>query len=251
MSERIAVLQVKNLRKEFKRVRLDYGLKDILLHSISHIHRLREQKKFIALDDISFELYPGESMAVLGRNGAGKSTLLSLLAGILYPTSGEIILRGRTGLMLELGSGFAHDLSGRENIMLNGLLLGADQKELQRRMDEIIDFSGIGDFIDEPLRTYSTGMQTRLGFAIAVHTRPDLLLIDEVLAVGDSEFRRKCLSKLSEMKQQGTAVLLVTHALDDAEKFCDRAMYIENGEIRFSGQTAAVITAIKENACEY
>lgn len=251
MAERTAILQVENLHKEFKRIRTDYGLKDILLHSISHIRRLREQKLFTAIEDISFDLYPGESLAVLGRNGAGKSTLLSLLAGIIQPTSGRITAHGRIGLMLELGSGFAHDLSGRENIMLNGLLLGADRQELQQQVEEIIEFSGVRDFIDEPLRTYSTGMQTRLGFAIAVHSRPDILLIDEVLAVGDSEFRRKCLAKLQEMKQKGTAVLLVTHALDDAEKFCDRALYIESGRVRFSGQTADVITAIKENNCEY
>ena len=151
---------------------------------------MRRAKSFTALQNISFQLNTGESIAILGANGAGKSTLLSLLAGIIKPSSGSITTNGKIGLMLELGSGFCHDLSGRENIYLNGLLLGAKKSYLDKEIDSIIDFSGVRDFIDEPLRNYSTGMQSRLGFAIAVHIKPDILLIDEVLAVGDEAFQR-------------------------------------------------------------
>lgn len=245
------VLRATHLGKSFTRIKSDYGLKDVLLHSLVHFRRRRHRRRFIALEDVSFELYPGESLAILGPNGAGKSTLLSLLAGIIRPTAGEVCVSGRIGLMLELGSGFCHDLSGRENILLNGLLLGAGRAELEAGLEEIIAFSGVGDFIDEPLRTYSTGMQTRLGFAIAVHLRPELMLIDEVLAVGDSEFRRKCLAKLEELKARNVAVVLVTHSLEDARQFCGRALYLEQGRCRFAGPTAAVIKEIQAHRCEY
>ncbi|MCQ2380246.1 MAG: ABC transporter ATP-binding protein [Victivallaceae bacterium] len=243
------ILTATRLGKVFYRTRHDYGLKDILLHSVAYFSR--ERRPFVAVDDVSFSVGRGEALAVLGPNGAGKSTLLSLLAGILRPTTGGVNVRGRVGLMLELGSGFRHDLTGRENIFLNGLLLGAKKRELEEIEEEIIDFSGVGDFIDEPLRTYSTGMQTRLGFSIAVHAHPDVMIVDEVLAVGDSEFRRKCLAKLRDEKECGMAVVLVTHALDDAEDFCDSAIYLEHGRIRFAGATRDVISRIAENHCEY
>ncbi len=245
------LVEVTNLRKVFSRTKSECGLKDVLLHSISHLKNRMASREFAALDGVSFLLNPGESLAVLGRNGAGKSTLLSLLAGIIKPTGGTVNVRGRIGLMLELGSGFCHDLSDRENIMLNGLLLGATKSELKVVQEEIIEFSGVGDFIDEPLRSYSTGMQTRLGFAIAVHMRPDLLLIDEVLAVGDSEFRRKCLARMNRMRDHGVGTILVTHSLEDAEAFCGRGIYLEHGKILFSGPVGEVTDAIRKHQCEY
>ncbi len=245
------LIEVRNLCKTFNRFNSDYGLKDILLHSAAYWHKRRSRRVFTALSNISFSLYAGESLAILGANGAGKSTLLSILAGTVVPTSGSVSCSGRLGLMLELGSGFCHDLSGRENIMLNGLLLGAKKKELVRSMDKIIDFSGIHDFIDEPLRTYSTGMQTRLGFSIAIHMVPDIMLIDEVLSVGDSEFKRKCFAKLSEHKARKMSSVLVTHSLDDAGIFCNRAIYLEHGTVRFAGNSKDVIDEIRKNHCEY
>ncbi len=245
------VLNAEHICKTFYRKRSSYGLKDVILHSFTILKHRHDQKSFTVLDDVSLSIRQGESLAVLGRNGAGKSTLLSLLSGIIPPTSGSIETSGRIGLLLELGSGFCHDLSGRENILLNGLLLGATRKELEENLDRIIDFSGIRDFIDEPLRTYSTGMQTRLGFSIAVHIRPALMLIDEVLAVGDSEFRRKCLQKLLELKESGVAFLLVTHSLEDAELFCEQAIYLDGGKVRFSGETAQVLNSIRSHRCEY
>ncbi|MBQ9336602.1 MAG: ABC transporter ATP-binding protein [Lentisphaeria bacterium] len=251
MSEPEVILQAEHVCKQFTRICSDYGLKDVLLHSFSFFYQHLNSREFRALDDISFTLKRGESLAILGANGAGKSTLLSLIGGIIRPTSGELHVNGRIGLMLELGSGFCHDLSGRENIMLNGLLLGATRREIRDLTDEIIDFSGLRDFIDEPLRTYSTGMQTRLGFAIAVHLKPDIMLIDEVLAVGDSEFRRKCQQKLAEMKQDGVVCILVTHALEHAENYCERAIYLDHGKIVFSGETRTVTDAIRKSGYEY
>ena len=245
------LVRAEHLSKSFVRIRSDYGLKDVLLHSFAFFRARSASHRFEALKDVSFSLSRGETLAVLGANGAGKSTLLSLLAGIAQPSSGVLQVSGRIGLMLELGSGFCHDLSGRENIMLNGLLLGASYRELKEQIESIIDFSGVRDFIDEPLRTYSTGMQTRLGFAIAVHIRPDLMLIDEVLAVGDSEFRRKCQDKLEKMKADGVAAILVTHSLEAAETFCDRAIYLDRGCIRFSGNSKEVVDAIRDAHCEY
>lgn len=245
------MIQAEHLSKSFLRVRSDYGLKDVLLHTVSFCRSRKNRKHHPVLRDVSFELRAGESLAVLGANGAGKSTLLSLIAGIIQPTGGILRTYGKVGLMLELGSGFCHDLSGRENIMLNGLLLGATRRELGNLCEQIIDFSGVRDFIDEPLRTYSTGMQTRLGFSIAVHLKPDIMLIDEVLAVGDSEFRRKCQSKLSEMKRDGVASILVTHSLEDAEQFCGKAIYLDHGTVGFSGTAREVAEAVRKAGYEY
>ena len=245
------LIDVQNIAKIFSRNKINYGLKDVILHTFHYLHTKYRAKKFVALQNISFKLYSGESIAVLGANGAGKSTLLSLLAGIIQPSSGSIKVNGKIGLMLELGSGFCHDLSGRENIYLNGLLLGAKKSYLDEEIEHILDFSGVRDFIDEPLRSYSTGMQSRLGFAIAVHIQPDILLIDEVLAVGDSEFRKKCYEKLQWMKKTETGIILVTHSLHDALQFCDKAIYLEKGNVRFQGKCDEVIDAIQQNNCEY
>jgi ABC-type polysaccharide/polyol phosphate transport system ATPase subunit len=245
------LLDVQNVTKIFTRKRNDYGLKDVILHTFHYFREMHRAKNFIALQNVSFQLNSGESIAVLGANGAGKSTLLSLLAGIIQPSAGSIKTDGKIGLMLELGSGFCHDLSGRENIYLNGLLLGAKKSYLDQEIDSIIDFSGVRDFIDEPLRNYSTGMQSRLGFAIAVHIKPDILLIDEVLAVGDSEFRRKCYDRLQGLKKTDVGIILVTHSLYDALQFCDKAIYLDKGTIRFQGKCSEVIDAIQQNNCEY
>ena len=244
-------MDVANLGKIFVRTKSDYGFKDIVLHTFRYFKQRKEAADFVALQDVSLQLYSGESIAILGANGAGKSTLLSILAGIVKPSSGTITVNGKIGLMLELGSGFCHDLTGRENIYLNGLLLGAQKSDLEQDIDKIIDFSGVRDFIDEPLRTYSTGMQTRLGFSIAVHIKPDILLIDEVLAVGDSEFRRKCYAKLQALKEAGVGTVLVTHSLDDALQFCNKAIYLEHGKIRFAGTCTAVVDAVRQCNCEY
>ncbi len=249
--EKRLMIKVENASKSFRRWSCNYGLKDIILHPFSLWEQRRKALESLALKDISFSLSSGESLAILGPNGAGKSTLLSLLANIIKPSSGAVESFGRIGLMLELGSGFCHDLSGRENIELNGLLLGESRTNLRQKSEAIIEFSGLREYIDEPLRVYSSGMQTRLGFSIAVHASPDIMLIDEVLAVGDSEFQRKCLDKLREMQQNNVAIVLVTHSLEAARQFCERAIYINHGELLFSGNVNEVIDAIYENNFEY
>ena len=216
------------------------GLKTLLLNPKGFIGFLKS-KKYLALNDISFEVKAGDSVALIGRNGAGKSTTLSLIAGVLKPTKGKVYVNGRVGAMLELGGGFHPDLSGRDNIRLNAILLGMTRKEVDKKMEDIITFSELGDFIDEPIRIYSSGMLAKLGFSVITSINPDILVIDEVLAVGDAEFQQKCLTVINQFKQQGTTIFLVSHNMDDVRKFCDSVIWIENKKIKKIGK-ASIIT---------
>ncbi|MEM4297363.1 MAG: ABC transporter ATP-binding protein [Nitrososphaerota archaeon] len=214
------------------------------------IRRVQNQLDFReiwALKDVSFEVMHGECVGIIGRNGSGKSTLLKIIARVLRPTSGRIWRRGRVAPLLELGGGFHSELTGRENIFLNGTLLGHNQKEIRERFEWIVDFAELWDFIDAPLRTYSTGMVARLGFAVATAWEPEILLIDEVLAVGDTAFQRKCIARLNEFRQRGTTILLVSHNLQMIRNFCDRAIWLESGRIQALGNTETV-TALYEEA---
>lgn len=192
-------------------------------------------QSFAALQDVSFDLNRGEALAVLGRNGAGKSTLLQLITGLLQPSSGSVHVPARVVGLLELGSGFNPDFTGRENIWINAAILGLSHAQTRDRMDDIISFADIGDYIDEPVRTYSSGMFLRLAFGVATAVSPDLLLVDEVLAVGDIFFRQKCYDRLRAMREAGTAVVLVTHSLTDASEFCDRGLVLSEGAMVFAG----------------
>jgi lipopolysaccharide transport system ATP-binding protein len=189
-----------------------------------------QQEKFWALQDISFEVQPGEVLGIIGRNGAGKSTLLKVLSRITAPTRGEINYRGRLASLLEVGTGFHPELSGRENIFVNGAILGMSKAEIRNKFDEIVDFAGIGIFLDTPVKRYSSGMYVRLAFAVAAHLDPDILVIDEVLAVGDAEFQKKCLGKLQEVAGHGRTVLFVSHNLGAVARLCNRAILLENGK---------------------
>lgn len=213
---------------------LSGGLKSMLLRPRLARNVIR-QSHYLALDDISFSISPGESVALIGRNGAGKSTLLSLLAGVLRPSSGKVITRGRVAGMLELGAGFHPELTGRENIRLNATLLGLRQKEIERAMPDIVTYADIGRFIDEPVRIYSSGMLARLGFAVMSQISPDILLIDEVLAVGDQAFRQKCLATLRQFQQRGVTLLMVSHNPGDITAFCDRVLWFEDHRLYASG----------------
>ena len=186
--------------------------------------------EFVALDDVSFDVREGEVFGVIGHNGSGKSTLLKCMAGILHPDQGSIAVHRRMSALLELGAGFEPELSGRDNIHLNGAILGMTRREIAERFDEIVDFSGLQEFIDAPVKTYSSGMYVRLAFAIAINVDPSLLLIDEILAVGDVTFQQKCMEKFVEFRDQGRTIVLVTHDLGSVKNMCDRAVWIEHGK---------------------
>ena len=203
--------------------------------------RRRAVRKLDVLKGISFEVHPGECVAVIGKNGAGKSTLLSLLARVYKPTSGAIELNGRIAPLLELGAGFHADLSGVENIFFNGVILGLTRQEMRERMQQIIDFSEIGDHINAPTRTYSSGMLARLGFSVAVHVDADILLVDEVLAVGDYEFERKCYAKIDEFRATGGTILFVSHQMDAVRRVADRCIWLKDGTIHRVGAPDQVI----------
>jgi len=199
--------------------------------------------KFVALKDISFRVEPGESLAIIGANGAGKSTLLSLAAGLAVPNQGRVIVNGKVAALLELGSGFHADLTGAENLLLNSALLGRTRKRTLELAEQIVEYSGIRDFIDEPLRTYSSGMMMRLAFSVAIHTEPDVMLLDEVLAVGDSSFQAKCRETLHNFQRAGKSLLFVSHASGQVLEMCDRAIWLDHGELMMEGEATPVVEA--------
>ena len=212
--------------------------------------RRRPQELFYALKDVSFSVDPGESIGVIGRNGAGKSTLLSLVAGLCPPSSGRVTVNGRVAALLELGSGFHPDLTGAENIRLNAALLGLSRKRTADVLEEIVDFTELGSFIHESLRTYSTGMILRLGFAVAAYVDPEILIIDEVLAVGDARFQAKCLDKVMEHKRAGKTLLFVSHAAELIRQFCERAVWLDQGQVMLTGSPHEVLEAYSGAAAE-
>lgn len=221
-----------------------YGMSDIVRNSIglsSHSERLRNGE-FWAVDDVSFELKKGETLGIIGSNGSGKTTLLKMLNGIFWPDRGKITIKGKVGALIEVGAGFHPLLTGRENIFLNGAILGLDKKEIDKKFNDIVAFADIGDFLDSPVKHYSSGMHVRLGFAVAVHCEPDILLVDEVLAVGDGAFRNKCYQRLNKIKRErNVAIVFVSHELYTVEKFCDKCILINHGKIEGMGETKKVI----------
>jgi ABC-2 type transport system ATP-binding protein len=201
---------------------------------------------FWALQNVSFEVHQGEAFALIGENGSGKSTMLKCLTRILRPDHGRVEVNGKISALLELGAGFHPELSGRENVFLNGAILGLSQKELKRRFDEIVDFAGVEPFIDEPVKNYSSGMYVRLGFSVAINVDPDVLLVDEVLAVGDEAFQRKCNEKFAEMRHNGKTIVLVSHGLSAVQNLCDRAAWFSHGHVMQVGAPREVIEAYTE-----
>lgn len=224
-------IEVKNVSKSFK-IYLDkgYSLRDKLL-----FWKRNRYEELSVLKNVSFSIKKGEAVGLIGHNGCGKSTTLKMLTRIMYPDSGEIIMNGRVSSLLELGAGFHPDMTGIENIYINASIFGLNKKEINRRFADIIEFSELGDFLSNPVRTYSSGMYMRLAFAVAIHVDADILLIDEILAVGDVGFREKCLKKLKEIKEQGTTIVLVSHSLGQIESFCNRTIWIHDGQIRKDG----------------
>ncbi len=214
------------------------GIKE---YTVRWLQRRVEYEEFWALRDVSFQVAQGESFGVIGRNGSGKSTLLKVIARVLYPTRGRIITRGKVAPMLELGGGFHPELTGRENVYLNAALLGYTRKQIDELFPAIVDFAEIGKFIDAPIRTYSTGMVARLGFAVATCIRPDILLLDEVLSVGDGRFQQKCLERMFSFRDQGTTIVFVSHSLSTVEAFCQRALWLDSGRGMAVGAVEDVI----------
>lgn len=217
------------------------GLKASLLNWRDTVHSFH-QPRFQALDSISFAIERGEAVGILGDNGSGKSTTLALIAGVLEPQQGVVVVQGRVCPLLALGAGFHYDLSGRENIILNGVLLGLTRREIMQRMDQIIAFSELEPFLEEPIRTYSSGMVARLGFSIAAHLDPDILLIDEILSVGDIGFQAKCFEAMKTFKAKGTTIVLVSHSLMDVRRLCDRAMWLEHGKLIEQGPADRIVS---------
>jgi ABC-type polysaccharide/polyol phosphate transport system ATPase subunit len=202
---------------------------------------LSPEETFLAVNHVSLRVTAGSAFGIVGRNGSGKSTMLKLIAGITKPTSGTVRTEGRISALIELGAGFHPEISGRENVFINGVMLGLSRRQIMRRFDEIVEFAELEDFIDAPVKTYSSGMYMRLGFAVAVHVDPDILLVDEVLAVGDEGFSLKCIDKFSDYKRRGKTIVLVTHGLGMVERFCDEALWLDEGAVRGQGDPRRVV----------
>ena len=207
---------------------------------------LKQDEKFAALKGVSFNVEEGKTLSIIGENGSGKSTMLKILAGISRPTTGEIITKGRISALIELGAGFHPEISGRENIFINGIILGLSKKTIQERMEDIVKFAELQDFIDNPVKSYSSGMYMRLGFSIAINVDPDILLIDEVLAVGDASFVPKCLDKINEFKRKGKTIIFVSHDLSTVDRISDEVIWLKDGEIQMQGYPKRVIDTYLE-----
>lgn len=215
----------------------------LLRSHIEHWFRRTARDKFYALRGVSFRIAPGESVGLIGTNGAGKSTLLSLIAGLADPDEGSIAVDGRVGALLQLGAGFHPDLTGLENVYLNAALMGFTRRRIQELFETVVEFAGVGEFIDEPLRTYSSGMVMRLAFSVAVHMDPDILIIDEVLSVGDHAFQAKCTERIRGFKRAGKTLLCVSHSGSAVEDLCERALWLDHGELVMDGPASEVVDA--------
>ena len=236
------ILEIQNIGKKYQIQHLTGGYLSLRERMMSAIKFQRNEKEdFWALKDVSFEVQPGESLGIIGKNGAGKSTLLKILSKITPPNTGRIVSRGRIASLLEVGTGFHPELTGRENVFFNGSLLGMKRREIEAKFDEIVDFSGVEKFLDTPLKHYSSGMQLRLAFAVAAFLEPEILIIDEVLAVGDAEFQKKCLGKMEDVSKSGRTILFVSHNMGSIKSLCKQAILVDGGKIRVKDSIQNVI----------
>jgi ABC-type polysaccharide/polyol phosphate transport system ATPase subunit len=249
------VVEVDGLSKAFSKdlkKSLVFGLKDVV-REVSGVGLARDYLRpteFWSLRDINLSLKKGETLGLIGHNGAGKSTLLKILNGLMKPNAGRVKVTGRVGALIELGAGFSPILTGRENIMINGAVLGLSKKETLKRVDEIIEFAEIDDFIDSPVKNYSSGMRVRLGFAVASHMNPDIMLVDEVLSVGDSSFRQRCVDRLGEFQKGGRSLIFVSHNMLTVETVCDRVIMLKKGEVCAEGESSDVVLKYEQEALE-
>ena len=235
------IVEISHLTKSFVLSSRQYGLKNIILHLPQYIHDRRNRNIFTALNDMTFSVQRGERVGLIGHNGCGKTTLLSVIGGVYRDFEGEVAVRGRVSMMLELGAGMHPGLSGRENIVLNGVLQGKTRDEMNALMDDIISFADIGPFIDSPVYTYSSGMKARLGFGVATAIKPDILLVDEVMAVGDADFIAKCRVRINSLLEGGTTLFLVSHNMNDIKTYCRRVIRIDHGHIVQDAPTQEVL----------
>ena len=242
MSRAVVARDVAKVYRRFLHQKQFRTLKSALLTG-SLLSDLSPEETFTALDGVTFEVPKGTTFGVIGENGSGKSTLLKLMAGITKPTRGSLVVEGRVSALIELGAGFHPEISGRENVAINGIMLGLTRRQVEERFDDIVAFAELEEFIDAPVKTYSSGMYARLGFAVAIHVDPDVLLIDEVLAVGDEAFTRKCLDKIAEFRRRGKTILIVTHSLGLVEKMCDDALWLRHGRVADRGDPKRVTDA--------
>lgn len=232
-------IQIKHLNKDFKL----YQSHAKRVIETFHPFRKRYHQKFHALQDISLDVERGETVGIVGQNGSGKSTLLQLICGILTPTSGSVVVDGRVSALLELGAGFNPEFTGRENVFLNGAILGFSRADMEACFDDIVQFAEIGEFIDQPVKTYSSGMYVRLAFAVAINVKPDILIVDEALSVGDTLFQAKCFAKFNEFQKNGVTILFVTHSLDLITRYCNRAILLDHGKLMRQGNPKEVVDA--------
>ncbi|NIA01733.1 MAG: ATP-binding cassette domain-containing protein [Bacteroidia bacterium] len=240
-------IRVDGLDKSYLRMAPGFRLRTLksALLQRSLVGGHREEDTILALEDVSFTVEKGTAFGVIGSNGSGKSTLLKILAGMLKPTRGRVEVSGKVAALIELGAGFHPEISGRENVYINGAVLGLSRKEVDRRYDDIVEFSGLADFMEEPVKNYSSGMYVRLGFSVAIHTDPEILLVDEVLAVGDEAFQHRCLRRIEEFLARGNTLLLVSHSLDTIERFSDEVLWLEKGHNRLLGSPRRVADAYR------
>ena len=241
----VNAIELTNVSKVYRRYshRRQFATIKSALLSRSLVRDLSPDETFAAVQNVTVTVPAGRTLGVIGRNGSGKSTLLKLVAGITKPTTGSVTVNGRISALIELGAGFHPEISGRENVFINGIMLGLTKREVTRRFDEIVEFAEMKEFIDAPVKTYSSGMYMRLGFAVAIHVDPEVLLVDEVLAVGDEGFTHKCLDKFAEFKRRGKTILLVTHSLGLVERFCDEALWMDGGRKKSTGDPKRVVAA--------
>jgi len=244
--ENETMIEIQNLTKVYKIY--DKPI-DRLKESLSLTHK-QYSKEFFALNGISLNIFKGESVGILGRNGSGKSTLLKIITGVLSPTGGSVRVNGKISALLELGAGFNPEYTGVENIYLNGTMMGYSREEVDTKVDGILQFADIGDFIHQPVKTYSSGMFARLAFAVAINVEPEILIIDEVLAVGDSRFQMKCIEKMKELKEKGTTILFVSHATEQVKRFCTKAIWIKDGIVHMQGESSQIVD-LYENYMKY
>ncbi|MFC5272756.1 ABC transporter ATP-binding protein [Brachybacterium sacelli] len=237
----VEMVRVQHVTKQFSR-RHDHSLKELVF---SALQRKKLADTFLALDDVDLTVHAGETVGLIGFNGSGKSTLLKTISGVLFPDRGRVMLRGRVAGLIEVGAGFHPDLSGRENVFLNGAILGMGREQIQERFEEIVAFSEIEEFIDTEVKYYSSGMFLRLAFSVAVHTDPDIFLVDEILSVGDEPFQRKCLERIRELQEAGRTMVVVSHELEMLEKLCTRIVVLRRGGIVFDGDPSQAVATLR------